>query len=617
MLDYKEVLFPFKEMRQGQESFMKVVRTALDHKKSVLAHMPTGLGKTVAALSPSLKYALDNDKTVIFLTPKHTHHRIAIETLKIIKEKYDLDFSVVDFIGKKWMCAREDVEFLSAHDFREYCKGLVNKKECEFYENYYNKWEKGKVKRVLEELKSRLMHVEELCRFCKMYKLCPFEAAIDSGKKARIIVADYFHVLNPGTRETFFKKIEKELKNCIIIWDEAHNLPSRARDLMSVDLSTFIVEQAMKEADQYNKELTDVLVKINSNLLKLSEKLGLKDNESLVSLDEFGIDDLEDTVEKLRVTAENVILDKKRSFLNSVANFLEAWQIVEEGYTRILSRSFNKAGKAVINLSHKCLDPRLVTKQIVDGAHSNIFMSGTLHHLDMYEDILGLELPLKVEYENPFPQENRLDLIVPMTTTKYDRRSKEMYGEIAKLCNELVEYVSGNSIVFFPSYDVRDEVYFLLKSLSSRRIFLEKPELNKEEKGAILRDMIRLKDEGVILLGVSGGSFGEGINLKGDALKGIIIAGIPMARNDLETQELIKYYDSKFGKGFDYGYIMPAFVKVLQNAGRCIRSETDVGVIVYLDERYSWSRYKNYFPTTMRFYTSNDLETVGRFFKKR
>ena len=617
MLDPKEVLFPFNEMREGQESFMKVVRTALNHKKSVLSHMPTGIGKTVSALSPSLRYALDNNKTVIFLTPKHTHHRIAIETLKKIKDRYDLNFSVVDFIGKKWMCARDDVDFLSSNEFREYCNGLVKKKECPFYENYYDIMNSGNVEKTLEELRNKPMHVEELHKFCKENNICPFEAAIDLAKNSKVVVGDYFHVLNPSTRDVFFRKIEKELKNCIIIWDEAHNLPDRARDLMSISLNNFVLEQAIKEAEQYNQDLGENLVEINTKLMNLTEKLGLNENEIILEKNDFKVDNLYSFIDELRETAENVIIEKKRSFLNSVAEFLESWDQEEEGYIRLLSRGFSKSGKPVVSVNHKCLDPRLVTKEVVEGAHCNIFMSGTLHPLDMYEDILGLELPIKVEYENPFPEENRLDLVVPLTSTKYSKRSQQMYEEISEIVDNLIEKINGNTIVFFPSYDLRDQIYPLLEEKSNRRIFLEKSEDNKEEKNNLLWEMIKLKDEGVVLLSVSGGSFGEGINLKREALKGVIIVGIPYAKNDLENKELVKYYDLKFGKGMDYGYIMPAFVKILQNSGRCIRSDKDVGTIIYLDERYGWKNYKKYFPEKMKLYHSTDLDTVKRFFENK
>jgi DNA excision repair protein ERCC-2 len=101
---------------------------------------------------------------------------------------------------------------------------------------------------------------------------------------------------------------------------------------------------------------------------------------------------------------------------------------------------------------------------------------------------------------------------------------------------------------------------------------------------------------GAVLLGVASGSFGEGIDFPGDILKCVVVVGLPLQRPDLETKELIAYYDHKFGKGWDYAYVAPAFSKTLQNAGRCIRSETDKGIVVFLDERFTWPNYFKYFP---------------------
>ena len=196
-MEVKEIYFPYNKIREGQEPFIKVIKTALEHKKNVLAHVPTGLGKTAAVLSPSLKYAIENNKTVVFLTPRHTQHRIAIETLKVIKKKYNLNFQAVDFIGKKWMCARNDIDFLSNIEFIDHCKELRKNKACEYYENYYDKSKFFKNKNLLREISNLPMHVENVVEVSKEAKVCPFEVSADIAKKAKIVIADYFHFLNP------------------------------------------------------------------------------------------------------------------------------------------------------------------------------------------------------------------------------------------------------------------------------------------------------------------------------------------------------------------------------------------------------------------------------------
>jgi len=601
-------LFPFESYRKGQDSFIKVVRTALKHKKDVLAQVPTGVGKTVSTLAPALQYAMENDKTVVFLTSKHTHHKIAIDTLREIKNKSGIKFQVADFIGKRWMCPRQDISNLNSREFIEFCRSVVENKECDFYQNYYSKERIFTNKILIEELEGSILHVEELVDKCRNAEVCSFEAAAFLAKKAKVIIVDYFHMLNPGTRERFFKKIGKELENCILIWDEAHNLPSRARDLMSESINTLSMDSSVREASKFDQDLEPSIVKIRDKLLNLSSKLGLEKNEFLISRKDFS-EVSDELINKIHKTANSVIEEERRSYLNTLAHFLSLWKLEDKRYSRILRRSFTKTGKPVINLLYNCLDPSIVLESILKGAHSNIFMSGTLYPLTMYEEIFGLDLPLKVEYPNPFPEENRLDLVIPAISTKFDQRNGQMYERIADSVSELIDIIKGNKIFFFPSYAIMEKT----KELIKENILVETQGMDKSSREMILKKFISMKDKGCTLFAISSGSFGESIDLVGDNLKAVIIVGVPFAKNDLEVKEIIRYYDEKFGKGMEYGYIMPAFTAIMQNAGRCIRSETDKGVIVYLDERYAWSNYRKNFPEYVKLKGAKSYDEVKEF----
>ena len=601
-------LFPFDNYRKGQDSFIKVVRAALKHKKDVLAQVPTGVGKTAATLAPTLQYAIENDKHVIFLTSKHTHHKIAIETLKEIKEKNGIKFQVADFIGKRWMCPREDISNLKAGEFREFCKSVIENKECDYYNNFYSKEKIFTNKILMDELNGSILHVEELVDKCRNSEVCSFEAAAVLAKNAKVIIVDYFHLLNPGTRERFFKKIGKELENCILIWDEAHNLPSRARDLMSESVNTISLDSSVREAGKFNQDLEPSIIKIKDKLSELSSKLGLEKNEVLVSRKDFS-EVKDELINKIHKTAQTVVEEERRSYLNALAHFLTIWKEDDKRYSRILRRSYTRTGKPILNLLYNCLDPSIVLEPLLKGAHSNIFMSGTLYPLTMYEEIFGLDLPLKVEYPNPFPEKNRLDLVIPAISTKFDQRNSKLYEKIADSVSELMDIVKGNKIFFFPSYAIMEKTRELIKE----HILVEKQGMDKSSREMLLKRFISMKENGVALFAVSSGSFGESIDLMGDKLKAVVIVGVPFAKHDLEVKEIIRYYDEKFGKGMEYGYIMPAFTSIMQNAGRCIRSETDKGVIVYLDERYAWSNYRKNFPEYVKLKGARSYEEVREF----
>jgi DNA excision repair protein ERCC-2 len=232
----------------------------------------------------------------------------------------------------------------------------------------------------------------------------------------------------------------------------------------------------------------------------------------------------------------------------------------------------------------------------------------------MYKELLGVERVQEVVFKDPFPKKNRLNLIIPKTTTKYTRRNEEQYRNIAEVLSEIADSVPGNMAVFFPSYYLRDQVEKFLADNTEKTLFSEHSNLTKTEKQQLLDNFKSYKDSGAVLLGAASGSFGEGIDLPGDYLKAVVVVGLPLTKPDLETKSLIKYFDKKFDKGWDYGYLFPAFNKTLQNAGRCIRSETDRGIIAFLDERYIWNNYFRCFPEDWHIEISQDYKTLVREF---
>jgi len=618
-------LFPHDKVRPVQKGFMKQVEAAIENKTHFLAHCPTGIGKTAAALSPALVYAIKNKKTVFFLTSRHTQHVIAIETLKKIKEKHNVDFTVVDLVGKKWMCCQQGVAVLTASEFGEFCKELRDKGKCDFYKKLKKKNQPTfETQTAIGQLKKEPKHVEDAKHICCKLKVCPYEVACLLAQEAQVVIADYYHFLQPGIRDTLLKKLDKELNDCIIIMDEGHNLPSRARKLLTTSMSTYMLEQTIKEARAVEYfETVDHLTELKKEIENLASSLALDKQERLITKKELfqlieNIVGLEELSGNLRFIAEEIIETKKKSFANGVANFLENWQGPDESFVRIFSRVYFKS-KPYLNISYKCLDPSLAMNDLIANVHSIIVMSGTLTPPEMYRDMLGFDQNTQLaEYDNPFPQENKLNLIVPKTSTKFISRSKRMYEQIAQECATVVNNVPGNCAIFFPSYRFRDDVYVYLQGLCEKTTILEEPGLTKQSKAERIDSFKSFKDVGAVLLSVSAGSFGEGIDLVGDFLKSVIVVGLPLTKPDLETEELIKYYDLKYGKGWDYGYVMPAIITTMQNAGRCIRSATDKGVIVFMDERYIWPRYFNCFPKDWNMeVTLNVKKEINKFYNSR
>jgi DNA excision repair protein ERCC-2 len=581
--------FPHENIRDSQHAFMNIITENLEKKKSILIHAPTGIGKTAAVIAPVLEFALKNKLDVFFLTSRHSQHLIAVETLKKIKNKGH-DFKAADIIGKKWICL-QDVEKLNSSEFADYCKSLRENNHCSFYENTKDNGSLSVNAKLALEKIDKPMHIEEISEICKELKVCPYEILINLSKEANFIITDYFYIFDDMIRTNFFRKTDKELSKSIIIVDEAHNLGERVRDLMSSKISTFSLQKASDEASKFGyQKLAVSLAKINQILKELSDA-----NEKKISKydfkDRMSFYDYNELIKDLNKAADDVREKQKNSFMGSIARFLYLWNGEDEGFTRIIVKGTYK-GRPTITLSYICLDPSLATQHVIEDSYSTVIMSGTLTPTSMYREILGFpDDAVEAEFKSPFPKENRMNIIVPETTTKYSSRSEKQYEDIAEKCNQISKIIPGNIALFFPSYDMMEKIERYLDL--GRSIFMEEKGMKKHEKTKFLEKFKKTLNGA--MLAVVGGSFSEGIDLPG-ILKCVVVIGLPLQPPDLETKEMITYYDHKFGKGWDYGYIFPAMNKVMQAAGRCIRNEKDRAVRIFLDERYTNSQYLRFFP---------------------
>lgn len=600
-MDFLE-LFPHDKIRLGQDQLIKDIEKALEGKRVILAHAPTGLGKTASALSVALSYALKENKKIFFLTNRHTQHQIAVNTLKLIKRKKGTNISCVDLIGKRWMCNQE-ISKLFGNEFNEFCKTIVEKGECEFYNNVKNKKELTvEAKMMVQNLRKQgPFHNEEIISLSSEERMCSYEISLALAKKADVIIGDYYYLFNPFVQKTFFSKLNIEMEDVILIVDEGHNLPNRITEMLSNSLTSNMIKNAVMEAKKYNyKGLIFWLQELMRILNSMAYfEINDRDKEKLAKKEIFTSElskvvDYDEFINELEIAADEIRKKQRRSYLGGISAFLEAWKGEDKGFIRIISQKKGNYGDVNI-LSYTCLDPRIVAEDIFKRIHSGIIMSGTLKPTFMYKDVLGVgEKGIENEYSSPFPIENKLSLIIPETSTKYTTRGEEMYKNIAKICSTISRHVPGNLALFFPSYDLRDRISDHISA--DKKLFWEKKEMSKEEKDSFLEQFKAEKEKGGILLAVTGANFAEGVDFPGDLLKGVVVVGLPLAKPDLKTKEIIKYYEDKFGKGWDYGYTFPAMSKCIQSAGRCIRSETDKGAVIFLDERFAWQSYHGCLP---------------------
>jgi len=618
-------MFPHNRVRKGQLRFLDDVNAVMEKGGLLVAHAPTGIGKTASALVPAVQHALDEGRLVMFLTPKQSQHRIAIETLQKMAERSREEIKVVDVIAKQVMCPRVPAATHHAA-FHEFCSNQVKMGRCRSY--------RRPNKSVVRSIQGSIMHVEDLVSMARRAGVCPHKAALDAAAGAHVIVCDYNYVFVPELAEAIIERVERGWEDVVIIVDEAHNLPDRAREAASGSLSQFLLERAGEELKGQDGHLRRAMNQLGERLedmagdLSGGEEVEIEPGAWTVavesslasSLEPMGYDDL---VNALLETGRELSSDEEMegSAVTEVATFLQGFP---KGSDEVL-RTLNMDGGTRLN--YRLLDPSAVTRERFDSVHAAILMSGTLWPVRMYSDLLGLDPQRTVcgEYRSPFPPENRLVLVTPGLTTRYNARGPEMYARLAGGVSDVLRATPGNVAVFTPSYALLSSILDTLEgaggqALGGKELLIEERRMGKKDREMLTKRLKVIRNgPGGVLLGVQGGSLSEGVDYIGNLLSAVIVMGLPLAPPSKEVDALIAYFDVKFGpgRGDEYGYVNPAMNRVVQAAGRLIRTETDRGVVVLMDQRFAMDRYLRTFPPDWTPMRTKDLTSeVSAFFER-
>jgi len=289
---------------------------------------------------------------------------------------------------------------------------------------------------------------------------------------------------------------------------------------------------------------------------------------------------------------------------------LKIWKKLQgENFVKFLEiDGYASSSKFDLSLNIKLIDPSILTKSILENTHSTILMSATLNPLEMNKNILGIEKAEEVDLESPFEKKNHLVLIDKEISTKYSDRCDNLYKKIAEKIETILSF-EKNTIIFFPSYKFLEDVISKINiNFISGKILKEVRHMSKENKEKFIDHFKKSSYNKVVLFGVLGGSFSEGLDLPNEFLEVVVVIGLPLAPIDIVIKSNIQYFENKFKNGEDYGYLNPAMTKMIQAAGRCIRSEKDKGVIILMDNRYLYPKYKKFIPNHFNLKTSLNLK---------
>lgn len=571
----KELEFPF-EYRPGQNELVKGVYRSILREKKLYIEAPTGVGKTISTVFPTVKAMGEGITSKIFyLTAKTITRTVAEDTVKLLVEKGVL-LKAVTITAKEKICILDKCE--------------CNPKACERAKGHYDRVNDA----VFDLLTGENQISRELIlEYAAKHKVCPFEMCLDVTTWADMIICDYNYAFDPNVYlKRFFAGDKKN--DYVFLIDEAHNLVERAREMYSAVLYKEDFLEVRKFVKGFSKKMDKKLSNCNTDLLKLKREC--EEFEVINGIQDFALHLLGLMAEYEEFLKEFPNFDEREKVLNlyfDIRHFLNIYDLLDEKYT--IYTDYDEADNFRIKL--QCMDPSLNIRNCINRGKCAVFFSATLLPIRYYKEQLGGEEEDYAVYApSPFKAEQRLLMIGQDVSTLYSRRSRQEFEKIADYINRFTDAKTGNYFVFFPSYQLMNQVADYITLSERKELYIQQTNMSEMEKEEFLSYFEENLSVTRIGFCVMGGIFGEGIDLKGDRLIGAVIVGtgLPMVCNE---RELFRgYYEEKNGNGFEYAYLYNGINKVLQSAGRVIRTDKDKGAILLLDERFGRKQYTDLFP---------------------
>ncbi len=601
--------FPHTAPRPIQEKLMEAVDIALAQGDILLAEAPTGSGKTAAALYPALRHGLKTGRQVVFLTSKTLQQNMAVSALKAMNERA---FTSLQVRAKERMCANDRI--------------VCHEEFCRFAKNYP---EKMAASDILGRLRDTLPHLDPDAIFeeARAEEVCPFEVQLELAQRADAIVADYNYVFEPGVALKHLTG--EELSDAVLVVDEAHNLADRARQIFSPeileeDLRPLLNRLLLQPGDLFGdlarsvEEMIEILEQA-AEMLPEGEAIGETDPPA-DAIHAWRADWEPKLLRYLAWKRESRLADPDDPVLDVhflLQRFAAVLNLYGPDFTCVVERRDAGARLALL-----CLDPARALAPTFDAASSAILMSATLTPAEAFQRVLGLDRDRtsSISLPPPFPPENRKVMILPQVRTTYTARERN-YGRIAKLVADMSDAHEGNDLVLFPSYRFLTAVAAVMGKTRAR-LLVQRPDLSDFERRQIFKALESPPPEGILLFAVSGGMYAEGVDYPGELLSGVFVVSPALPQVSFERELLRRYFEEKEEAGFDYAYLQPGMTRVVQAAGRLIRSETDRGVIVLICRRFLEEPYARYLPRDWYGESPSELVThdpageIREFFEK-
>lgn len=587
----RQIEFPFP-YREGQRDLVVSVYRTILRKKKLFIQAPTGVGKTMATVFPAVRAVGEGlGEKIFYLTAKTITRTVAEQAFSLLKEK-GLLYKTITLTAKEKICFCEEAE--CNPDACPYAKGHFDRVNDAVFDliTHSGDWSRE----VLEEQ-------------AKKHMVCPFEMSLDVSNWADAVICDYNYAFDPQAHlKRFFSESGKG--EYLFLIDEAHNLVERGREMYSASLYKEDLLEVRKLVKAEDPKLAKGLSECNQQFLELKrecEHYQILKSVSHIALKLMNVlSKLEDYLEECK-DAEK----KKRvlDFYFAVRSFLNIHDIMDENY--VIFSEMMEDGRFQIKLF--CVNPAVNLQNYLEQGNSTIFFSATLLPVHYYKKLLSVEKDDYAVYaHSSFPQENKFLFIGTDVSTRYTRRGESTYQRFARYIAVMAEQKKGNYMAFFPSYRFLEEVHTCFWECVDHEVdsICQVSYMDEEQREEFLEEFEQEREKSLVAFCVMGGIFSEGIDLTDDKLIGAVIAGTGLPQVCTEREILKQYFNAADMDGFDYAYLYPGMNKVLQSAGRVIRTESDRGVILLLDDRFRAMRYREVFPREWQQYQLGSVKNL-------
>ena len=593
----RQIVFPF-EYREGQKRLAESVYRTILRRKKLFIQAPTGVGKTISTVFPAVKAVGEGlGEKIFYLTAKTITRTVAWQAFETLREQC-LRMKVIVLTAKEKICFCEETD--------------CNPDACPYAKGHYDR-----VNDAVYELitSSDEMNREILTEQARKWQVCPHEMSLDVSLWVDAVICDYNYVFDPNAhlRRFFGEGIKGEY---LFLIDEAHNLVERARKMYSAGLYKEDFLKLKRIVRHEDVKLAKRLEECNKQLLALKrecEGYRIWDSVSHIYLRLLSLmTEMERYLEECR---KEEIRKEVLELYFCVRMFVSIHDKLDENY--MIYSQLEESGRFKLQLF--CVNPARCLQEFLDKGNSTVFFSATLLPIHYYKKLLSTSGEDYAIYaESPFDAGKRKLLIGTDVSTKYTRRGKEMYRRYARYLIEAACAKAGNYLAFFPSYRFMEEVYEefleLIGTGTGEEIeyVMQSQYMSEEAREIFLENFEEARDQSLIGFCVMGGIFSEGIDLAEDKLIGAVIVGTGLPQVCTERELLKSYFDAQGLRGFDYAYLYPGMNKVLQSAGRVIRTDEDRGVILLLDERFLDGRYQETFPREWKDYELCTINNVSQ-----